>query len=155
MKVEPFSVETPEQSPGYLLWQTTMIWQRLIKNALAPFHITHPQFVILAVLLWHTQDHNVLIQTDIIKHTQLDKMTVSKGLKNLVSKALIMRHEHTDDTRAKVVSLTATGQALIKKLVPIVEDIDRNFFAAIKQEHQPVILSLLQRLVAKNKNSTV
>ncbi len=31
-----FGFEQPEHSPGFLLWQTTITWQRLIKKALDP-----------------------------------------------------------------------------------------------------------------------
>ncbi|MFO1259445.1 MAG: hypothetical protein U1E78_13685 [Gammaproteobacteria bacterium] len=30
----PFGFDTPQDSPGFLLWQTTMVWQRQIKKSL-------------------------------------------------------------------------------------------------------------------------
>jgi len=51
-----FSYEAPEDSPGYLLWKTTVSWQRLIKKALEPFDISHAQFVILAVVKWFDEN---------------------------------------------------------------------------------------------------
>ncbi len=47
-----FGFDKPEDSPGFLLWQTTITWQRLIKKALEFSGISHPQFVILAITLW-------------------------------------------------------------------------------------------------------
>jgi len=41
-----------EDSPGLLLWQTTIFWQRMIKKALEPYGISHAQFVIMVILLW-------------------------------------------------------------------------------------------------------
>ncbi len=46
----PFGFDAPEDSPGFLLWQTTISWQRMIKKALEPHDISHAQFVIMAIL---------------------------------------------------------------------------------------------------------
>ncbi len=40
----------PEASTGLMLWRVTNSWQRTIRAALAPFDLTHVQFVLLAVL---------------------------------------------------------------------------------------------------------
>lgn len=48
----PFGFEVPEDSPGFLLWQTTMIWQRQIKKALEQYNVSHAQFVMMATLIW-------------------------------------------------------------------------------------------------------
>ena len=48
----PFGFDTPENSPEFLLWQTTMIWQRQIKKALEQYNVSHAQFVIIATLMW-------------------------------------------------------------------------------------------------------
>jgi hypothetical protein len=53
----PFGFDRPEDSPGFLLWQTTITWQRLIKKALEPHDISHAQFVIMSLLLW-LKEHN-------------------------------------------------------------------------------------------------
>ena len=34
MTNSPFGFDAPEDSPGFLLWQTTISWQRMIKQAL-------------------------------------------------------------------------------------------------------------------------
>jgi hypothetical protein len=47
-----FSFDAPEDSPGLLLWQTTVTWQRQIKKALDPYDIAHAQFVIMAITFW-------------------------------------------------------------------------------------------------------
>ena len=40
----------PGASPGLMLWRVTNAWQRTVRAALAPFGLTHVQFVLLAVL---------------------------------------------------------------------------------------------------------
>ena len=71
----------PEDSPGFLLWQTTISWQRMIKKALESHDISHAQFVIMAILLWWHSKEKDVTQIDIVTMSKLDKMTVSKSLK--------------------------------------------------------------------------
>ena len=79
----PFGYQEAEDSPGFLLWQVTVLWQRAIKKVLDEHQIPHAQFVILAVLLWCLYHQKEVTQTVIIDFTKLDKMTVSKSLKQL------------------------------------------------------------------------
>jgi DNA-binding MarR family transcriptional regulator len=143
----PFGFEQPEDSPGFLLWQTTVIWQRRIKKALEAYSISHPQFVLMALLLWlnyHYED--VPNQATLVKLSKLDKMTVSQALKRLVMQDLVKRAEHADDTRAKGVWLTEQGKILIQKLVPIIEKIDAEFFGVLPLPQQQSLLHFLQTL---------
>ena len=39
-----------QESIGLLFWQSSMLWQRKIKQVLQPYDLTHTQFVILAVI---------------------------------------------------------------------------------------------------------
>ena len=142
----PFGFEKPEHSPGFLLWQTTMIWQRLIKKALEPHDISHAQFVIMATVLWFKAHKYDTTQSHIVTWTKLDPMTVSKSLKKLVSQGLVHRAEHEIDTRAKSVSLTDKGKALVNRLVPIIEQIDAEFFGTVPHKSQEALIEILARL---------
>lgn len=143
----PFGFEQPEDSPGFLLWQTTMLWQRQIKKALEVYEISHAQFVIMAVLLWFKAHGYDTTQVLIANWTKLDKMTVSKSLKKLVAQGLVNRMEHEIDTRAKNVCLTDKGKKMVHKLVPIVESIDKTFFGSVTKVEQKNLLSILRKLV--------
>jgi len=146
----PFGFEKPEDSPGFLLWQSTMVWQRLIKQALEPYEIPHASFVILATLLWFEAHDYDTTQILIAQWSKLDKMTVSKALKALVSEGLVNRIEHKKDTRAKSVSLTEKGKNLIHQLVPIVEQIDATFFGSVSEHEEQSLIRILNQLVVSN-----
>ena len=88
-RVSAFGYQHPQQSPGFLLYQTTIIWQRLIKSALKPYQIPHAQFVVLATTKWVTETQQLLKQSNIVMLSKLDKMTVSTALKGLIAKQLI------------------------------------------------------------------
>ncbi len=146
MRNSVFGFDQPEDSPGFLLWQTTITWQRLIKKALEPYDIAHAQFVILAITLWLEAQGDAVSQSSIIRQSKLDKMTVSQSLKKLVAVGYVKRQEHHKDTRAKSVSLTTKGKMLIVKLVPIVEAIDTTFFGILKKSKQQSLIDILNEL---------
>lgn len=147
MPKQPFGFDTPEDSPGFLLWQTTITWQRLIKKALESYDVSHAQFVIMAVLLWLEGQDKAVTQIEIVRMTKLDKMTVSKSLKSLVTSGLVKREEHAEDTRAKTVTLTPKGKTLVSKLVPIVENVDSDFFKDLQKKEQDTLVKILCQLV--------
>jgi len=150
MNKEVFSVEQPEDSPGFLLWQTTMTWQRRIKKELELYGIAHAQFVLLAILLWHDKIKQEPTQVILANWSKLDKMTVSKSLRGLVDQGLVARHEHPEDTRAKVVNLTAEGKFMASKLVPVVERIDAEFFGRLPDSDKQSLIHILSNLAEAN-----
>jgi DNA-binding MarR family transcriptional regulator len=143
----PFGFEKPEDSPGFLLWQATMVWQRLIKQVLEPYGVSHASFVIMATLLWFEAHAYDTTQILIAQWSKLDKMTVSKSLKTLVLEGLVHRIEHKKDTRAKSVFLTKKGKYLIHELVPVVEKIDAQFFGRVSAHDQRSLITVLNGLV--------
>lgn len=144
----PFGFDKPEDSPGFLLWQTTMIWQRKIKKALEPYDISHAQFVIMATLMWFEAHGYDTTQILIVNWSKLDKMTVSKSLKKLVTLEYVNRIEHETDTRAKRVTLTKKGKEMVRKLVPIVEGLDGVFFGKVSHKEQKSFMYVLEKLTA-------
>jgi len=144
----PFGFDKPKDSPGFLLWQTTMLWQRQIKKAIEKYDISHAQFVIIATLLWFEAHNYDTTQILIVNWTKLDKMTVSKSLKKLVSMGIVNRIEHEIDTRAKNVTLTDKGKNLVHTLVPIVEAVDSDFFGKVSGSNQKQLIHILSQLTA-------
>ncbi|AZB36177.1 MULTISPECIES: MarR family winged helix-turn-helix transcriptional regulator [Chryseobacterium] len=135
-KDNTFSVQKAEDSSGFLLWQVTNLWQREIKKALSPFDLTHSQFVILANTHWLSLQKTEVTQIILSQHTKIDPMTTSQVLRALQKKEFISRKEHTTDTRAKTIEITAAGKKIIKKAVIAVENFDREFFSKLENSQQ-------------------
>ncbi|HXH55566.1 MAG TPA: MarR family winged helix-turn-helix transcriptional regulator [Gammaproteobacteria bacterium] len=145
----PFGFDKPEDSPGFLLWQTTMIWQRQIKKTLEAYDVSHAQFVIMATLMWFEAHHYDTTQISIVNWSKLDKMTVSQSLKKLVALGYVNRIEHETDTRAKSVFLTEKGKDRVRALVPIVEGIDTIFFGKASYKEQKNLIHILSKLTVE------
>lgn len=149
MEKSSFSFKSPKDSLGLALWQTTITWQRLIKEALEPYNISHAQHVIMAILLWLDETNEDMNQVSISLLSKLDKMTVSSSLKKLSQMGLVKRMEHAKDTRAKSVALTDNGKALAQMLVPLVETIDAKFFGILSRADNRELGRMLGLLGAK------
>lgn len=145
-----FSIDKPEESTGFLLWQVTNLWQREIKKALEVYGLTHSQFVLLASMLWLTSDKQNVTQILLSNHTKIDPMTTSTVLRTLQTKGLVQRTEHETDTRAKTVRLTETGLKIIKKAIRTVEEFDKLFFGSLEKQTKDFNNKLTTLLKYKN-----
>ncbi|WP_316835648.1 MarR family winged helix-turn-helix transcriptional regulator [Pedobacter nutrimenti] len=146
-----FSVEKPEESTGFLLWQVTNLWQREIKKALEEYNLTHSQFVLLASIHWLTIQKQEVTQIVLSSHTKIDPMTTSTVLRALQQRGFIQRQEHATDTRAKTVALTEEGKETIKNAVVVVEKFDSNFFSLLGIKAKELNNNLLTLLENKLK----
>lgn len=121
------------QSPGLMLWRVTNAWQRAIRSALAPYDLTHVQFVLLAALA-HADPEEPMTQRELADVAATDPMMTSQVVRTLARKGLVERGSHPADRRAVTVAPTPEGLALVNRAVHAVEDADRAYFAALGPE---------------------
>jgi DNA-binding MarR family transcriptional regulator len=144
-----FYFKSPNDSPGYLLGQLTMLWQRKQKKVLDPLDLTQTQLVLLAALGWLSKKNNTVTQVDIANQSNCDRMMVSKVLRTLQEKGFITRQEHETDTRAKNIRLTKKGKLVLQKAIIEVENADLDFFAALNTKLSSFNSNMVQ-LIDKN-----
>ncbi|MEM8939999.1 MAG: MarR family transcriptional regulator [Bacteroidota bacterium] len=143
-----FHFDKPEDNSGYLLWQTTMIWQRQMNRELSKIGLTHTQFVILASLAWLSKRQNKISQKDIADDSNTDRMMVSKILGKLQQKKYIKRQENEKDTRSKLVFLTEKGVIKLQIALRHVEITDNKFFSEVAEDKY--FNHSLSKLIASN-----
>lgn len=146
-----FKFKSPEESPGYLLGQLNLIWQRNQKKVLDPLDLTQTQFVLLAALAWLSKTKNDVTQIDIANQGNADRMMVSKVLRTLEAKKFISRHGHSTDTRAKIVRLTPAGEKVLQMALARVETADIGFFSVLEKT-LPVFNKNMLKLIRENKD---
>ncbi|MFJ7932505.1 MarR family winged helix-turn-helix transcriptional regulator [Peribacillus sp. NPDC096448] len=137
--------ENPIDSPGFLLWQVTNLWQKKIKSKLKTLDLTHVQFVLLAACSVLDDTNEQITQSVLSQFTKTDVMMTSQVLRTLENKGLVERKIHPNDTRAKVLHVTDKGRALAKEANIIVEDTDKKFFLKL-EDNQHTFTLLLQEL---------
>jgi len=137
--------DTPDRSPGFLLWHISTTWRSNLEMTLKPIGLTHPQFVILATLGWLTRKGDLVTQAALGKMAGLDPNTVSQIIKGLEKKELISR-EKSSDRRAKHPILTIKGSSTLKKALPAVEAKDEEFFQKLTLEEMESLITTFQKL---------
>ena len=108
---------------------------------LAPFDLTHVQFVLLAVLasIEHTTP---ITQRDLATRAATDPMMTSQVLRALESKGLVERAPHPTDGRARILTITTAGIAIVNRANVAVEEADRAYFAVLGDAAQGFTQSL-------------
>ena len=140
------AVLSPGESPGFLLWHTTLRWQRDITAALRPLDLTHVQFVLLACTWWLNARGGHPNQLAVATQGGVDVKMASQVLRTLVDKGLVEREVDPTDTRAKRLRVTAAGAELAPRAIAVVEDVDARFFEPVATDDAVALLARLTRV---------
>jgi DNA-binding MarR family transcriptional regulator len=146
----PFKHGEADASPGFLLWKITALWQRRLAQVLGEFGITQTQYAIIASLRWFEEQHEPPTQAHLVEHARIDKMTLSKAIRNLEDAGLLLREPSPDDSRAVSVRFTAKGRKLVQQAVLAIERADDEFFSALGERQLADYKALTKRLIAGN-----
>jgi DNA-binding MarR family transcriptional regulator len=144
----PFHFRKPEESSGYLLWQVSMRRAREMNRALEPLELTYTQFVVMAALMWVSRSQEHVTQSDIAADCKLDRMMVSKILRDFDTRGFVNRTPSQVDTRAKDVTPTPAGEALFSQAIGVVKIADEAFFGSLTD--RPAFNAELRRLLEES-----
>ncbi|MGQ8873238.1 MarR family winged helix-turn-helix transcriptional regulator [Paenibacillus sp. TSA_86.1] len=121
----------PQDSPGYLLWHVTTMWQKEVRRVLEPLDLTQPQFILLHSCLWLNErdlEGKGVTQVQIAQFANVDVNVTSQVLRALEKRGYITRARHQTDTRANIITTTPAGTKLAIEGMNLVEESDKNFF---------------------------
>ncbi len=101
------------------------------------------QFVVLACLWW-IEDHKQLAptQAQLAQQAGIDPMMTSQVARKLELRGLLERHIDRSDSRARQLSLTRSGRALLKGALAEVDAADELYFGALEQERAGFLAAL-------------
>ncbi|TPN47912.1 winged helix-turn-helix transcriptional regulator [Mesorhizobium sp. B1-1-9] len=133
----------PSESPGLLLWRTTMRWQRIMTAALAPLDLTHVQFVLLASAMWLGRNGEPPNQVQLAAQAGTEVKMTSDVVARLEAKELIVRETDPRDSRAKVIRITPAGAAAAQRAIIAVEAADAAFFEPVDEAQ---LVTMLRQL---------
>jgi len=83
---------------------------------------------------------------DVIGHTTLDKMQVSRAVARLEAAGLIERDADPDDRRARVLGLTAAGRALFRRIAPLAQAREAFLLDALDDAERHVLDRAIDKL---------
>jgi len=138
------------ESPGFLLWQVSNIWQRKVRRSLETVGLTHVQFVLLAGIQWLTGAGKSVTQVELARATKTDAMTVSQVLSWLEARGMLVRTQHPDDSRAKSLRLAPGREELLATAVRLVEQADNDFFSPIGDDNIQSLIEAMRVLVTSS-----
>ncbi|MFT8870861.1 MAG: MarR family winged helix-turn-helix transcriptional regulator [Sporolactobacillus sp.] len=131
-----------DASAGLLFIRAYNQWHTRIKKALRQLGLTHPQFVVLTTLHYLSQHDDNVSQVKLAKMAEMDVMSVSQIVRGIEARGLIKRVSSATDSRANALILLPRGLALSAKAVPVVEQIDADFFGALGTAEAPFCRAL-------------
>ena len=137
----------PERSFGYRLWMLRHAWTRRMEAAIAPTALTHMQFFILCATRRLAAIGALPSQSRIADGLSVDRMTVSKVVRTLEAKGLVVRTVHPDDPRANCVALTAEGTALQRQAALLVHAQQELFFGRLGEDGKAAFSNMLDTLL--------
>ncbi len=79
----------------------------------------------------------------------MDKVSVSRAIRALDERGLVMRIRNKQDRRASDVSLTAEGQAIYAEVAPLALNYEKKLLEAFTDAERDQLMSLLDKLEAQ------
>lgn len=145
--------ENSEASTGFLFIKVYNLWHTRIKSELLKLDLTHPQFVTLTTLAYLLEHHKEVNQRMVADMAEIDVMTLSQIVRLLVQKTYIEKKVSKLDPRANALSLTSLGYEKIQQSVPVVEELDAQFFGLLESK-QEMFKEFLKLLATQKKEQT-
>ena len=143
----PFRHAEADDSPGFLLWKVTALWQGTLATVFADFGITQTQYAILASLRWFEEHREPTTQSLLAEHARLEPMTLSKAIRRLEADGFVARDQSAEDSRAIAVRLTTKGRRLTQQAVVAIENSDAKFFGALSDRQLAMYKGLVVALI--------
>lgn len=109
------------------------------------FELTRPEWRIIASL----SDLGPVSATEICAHSTQDKMTVSRAVASLEARGLLRRYDAPHDRRNKILELTSQGQAIYRKIVPLILAREAFLLESFTPEERTTLARLLEALTAR------
>jgi len=133
------------------LYSATNALIRTYRPLLEKLELTYPQYIVM-LALW--DEDNVIIK-NLVKRTRFDAGTLTPILKRLENKQLVSIAKSSDDSRQKVVLLSAQGKALVNNAKKVPEALICQIEMAPQDALQLKVLAeqLYAQLTFQEKNS--
>jgi len=109
------------------------------------FALTRQEWRVLAIL---GMRHEIATK-EIGPLTTLDKMQVSRAMQGLEARGIVSRKRDPDDRRERIVSLTSTGRALYRKVVPFALERETKLLSVLTPEEIWILHRAMSKLSAE------
>lgn len=133
-----------DASPSHLMHRALQLALDIYADEVGPGGPTQRQFAVLEI----AARNEGLTQTDLVRATGIDRSTLADLVARMTAKGLLNRARSTLDGRAKAVSLSEEGRALLEASRDKVAAADRRILALLPKAKRDSFMKLLADLAA-------
>ncbi|HEX2546080.1 MAG TPA: MarR family transcriptional regulator [Ramlibacter sp.] len=137
-----------EKALPYLLARAGMRMGQAFSRELKAFELSLGEWRILAALL--QKPHQRL--AELAEHTSAEPSTLSRTVDGLVTRELLIRERAGDDARALALRLSAPGEDLARRIVPLAQLYERVALSGISAAQVETLKDMLRRIYANMDN---
>jgi DNA-binding MarR family transcriptional regulator len=135
-----------QEMPGHLLRRCQQIAVSIFLKECRACDLTPLQFAALSALA----EHGALDQAHLGGISALDRTTVSVIVRKLESRALVTRARNRADRRSKLISITAKGRALLRRVLPRVQAAQDRILAPLNDRERAQFTALMRKVADAN-----
>lgn len=149
-KPAPLTMDAVYTKPGYLFRRMQQIAVSIFVEECKAFDLTPVQYAALVAI----QTHPGIDATRLSAVIAFDRSTLGSVIERLEAKAFITRKPSPDDKRIKLLDLTKAGAALLRDIMPSVDQAQARMLAPLKAVDRKRLLALLAQLVDLNNEAS-
>ena len=128
--------------PYRLSYLVNMIGIELARLYTDDFGITHSEWRVMAVL-----GHSPGVSAGYVaEKTAMDKVAVSRAINNMIKNELIKRSFAKEDRRRSMLSLTNKGGHTYLKIVPLVQNYERDLLHSLTEQERKTLNIVADKL---------
>jgi DNA-binding MarR family transcriptional regulator len=106
------------------------------------FGLSIPEWRVVAVV----GQHGRLSTQQVIEHTAMDRVRVSRAVIRLADKGVLDRRPHPQDQRAQLLQLSRQGRAVYAQIVPLALDLQAALSTALTAAEQQQLGTILEKI---------
>ncbi|HKQ83105.1 MAG TPA: MarR family transcriptional regulator [Steroidobacteraceae bacterium] len=106
------------------------------------FGLTIPEWRVMAMLAQYPN----ISAVDVAERTAMDKVAVSRAVQALMAKGHIKRETHAEDRRRSMLTLSAAGRGVYKRVIPIARAFEQQLLDELSGRERKVLEDLITRL---------
>jgi MarR family transcriptional regulator, lower aerobic nicotinate degradation pathway regulator len=137
-------------APGYLFRRMQQIAVSIFVEECRAFDLTPVQYAALVAI--HT--HPGIDATRLSAVIAFDRSTLGNVIERLETKDLIERKPSREDKRVKLLYLSKPGAAVLREIMPSVEQAQARMLQPLKPADRKTLLALLTQLVDLNNEAS-
>ncbi|QDM17188.1 winged helix-turn-helix transcriptional regulator [Tardiphaga sp. vice352] len=106
------------------------------------FGITIPEWRVLAVI----GENGKLTTQQVIDHTRMDRVRVSRAVIRLADKGFLARIANPADARAQILAFSPAGAEIYQQIIPYARTIQRKLVDSLSPDEAKQLVVILQKL---------